>query len=412
MDFSELGEVLVDLKKSPSYQIYKEFNASVNDEKYKDYCKTIPNSTDYKEVKELCHKFVRNVKEIADMDNREYRKNRCLHSLYWTYNEISKIFSNDSNKINESDILNKFYSIGKRIDAERNKYICSHYFIEEDFDERREEKDLHDYFKNYDTIKTIIPHNEEECKMFHTYLQHLTSVYDKQDCCDWWVCEDYFSCNPDDKPHVILNKLNNCKDAFPNKQPEQSVQSRTHETLGVFEVSQRKDRNLPSGGDVKEAQDTTHNGQLPFFGNSLSETHGKLEKNKCKIVKGQMGEHPLNSISCSDDTTSVENDGKLVEIQSQEDLTASESDCNTLLCNPRRSINIAVVVFGIMCILFFCYKMTPFGIWLRKMIHKKRKRKRKKYIYKKYKNELPDNEQKYLYINSYTKRMNLTYYPT
>ncbi|SBS84754.1 PIR Superfamily Protein [Plasmodium ovale curtisi] len=409
MDFSELAEVLIDLKKSPSYEIYDKFNRIVSDEKYKSYCHTIPDSANYKEVKELCYKFVRNVKEIDDMENHEYRKKCCDNSIYWTYNEIRKIFNSRSNKINQSDVTSKFYNIGKRIDGEKNKYICSHYFVSEDFNKRRVEKDFHDYFKNYDIIKNIVPHNEEECKNFQGYLQHLTSQYDNEDCCTYGDCDDYFSCNPDYEPRVLLNKLNNCNSIFPNKHSEQGVESKPVENLSVFQSSQLQDRNLPSGKDITEVQDTKHIGQPPFFVKIVSETDVKPENDRCKIMKGQMGEYHPNSAPCYEGTTPIENYRESLEVQSQEDLAVSESQCNNLICNPRRIINAAVVVFGIFCLLFFCYRMTPFGLWLRKRILKKRKR--KKYFYKKYEYEFPDNEQEYLYINSYTRRMNLAYYP-
>ncbi|SBT57186.1 PIR Superfamily Protein [Plasmodium ovale wallikeri] len=362
MDFLELAEVLTDLKKSSSYEIYKEFNGIVNDEKYKNYCKHISDSEDYKNVKEFCYKFVRNLKEISNMDNEKDRKNRCFHSYSWAYSEISKIFSNGSNKINQSDVLSKLYNIGKIIEKEPHKYI--------------------------------FPVNENQCNKYYNYLQHISSLYDEQDCCLYAECEYYYICYDEQSIRGLMNKFNNCKGAFTNKQPEHSDQTKPIETLSVFQISQVHDRNLPSIEDIKREHDATQIALPPIFGSFVSETDVKPKNDICKIIRGQVGEYPPNSSSCSEGTIPIENYRESLEVLSKENLAVSESECNNLICNPRLIINAVI--------------KTPFGLWLRKRIHKKRK---KKYFYKKYEYEFPDNEQEYLYINSYTRRMNLTYYP-
>ncbi|SBT00952.1 PIR Superfamily Protein [Plasmodium ovale curtisi] len=374
MDFSELAEALSDLKKSSSYEIYKEFNGIVNDEKYKNYCKHISDSEDYKNVKEFCYKFVRNLKEISNMDNEKDRKNRCFHSYSWAYSEISKIFSNGSNKINQSDVLSKFYNIGKIIEKEPHKYICSHLFLKDHIDYWKDQKYFHDYFKNYDIIKNIVPDNENQCNKYYNYLQHISSLYDEQDCCLYAECEYYYICYHEQSIRGLMNKFNNCKDAFTNKQPEHSDQSKPIETFSVFQISQEQDRNLSSREDIKREYNATHIALPPIFGSFVSETDVKPENDRCKIIRGQMGEYHPNSSSCFESTIPIENYRESLEVLSKEDLA-----------------------------------MTPFGVWLRKKIHKKRK---KKYFSKKYEYEFADNEQECLYINSYTRRMNLTYYPT
>ncbi|SBT84765.1 PIR protein [Plasmodium ovale] len=198
----------------PSNKIYNKLNGSVNNTEYDKYCKELTeHEKDYSGISTFCKNFAKNIKNLSNILNTENSQDRCSYLTYWVYNEMRNIFKNKESKIYDLKIDEKIYKIRKTIFTETYNYFCSFYFEKDTLDEWKTEKDLYDYFKNYDAIKKFTPSsNKNKCEIFKKYLNYVSSLYEehKNDCFHYGQCSYFF--NIDYDPHKLLTKFMNCKD--------------------------------------------------------------------------------------------------------------------------------------------------------------------------------------------------------
>ncbi|KMZ83241.1 hypothetical protein PVBG_05211 [Plasmodium vivax Brazil I] len=196
------------LKALPAFVIYDKFNNTGDTRKYNSICEALePN---IREFKNLCTKFLHNIKNLPDY-NRD-RDNHKIHSTYlyyWIFHEINKISIANPNKIYPSDV-NDFVNIGNAWynDFYNDTFIKKFNF---DFDELKEQKYLYDYFKNFNALNEITcPHSKS--RAYYKYVDFINKFYTKKiqekQCCIWnFDCKPYFDCNDKYNPQYLFYKL-------------------------------------------------------------------------------------------------------------------------------------------------------------------------------------------------------------
>ncbi|VUZ94228.1 PIR protein [Plasmodium vivax] len=208
------------LKDLPSNAIYEEFNKTDDLNDYKEGCKKTfkpENGKDKDDITDFCEKFTRNMKKkiyITPSDGKN-PKNRCSYFTHWTYENIRKIFPtlNDTKKNN---VINKLNEIMHDINTSDLKgKPCSFYF-DGTPNQWEEEKYLHDYFTNHESIKDKYNSNVSEKKTFCEYLSYIYKLYEKYiwKCCtyfyrgnSWNLCPKHFECDRKYNPFKLLSTL-------------------------------------------------------------------------------------------------------------------------------------------------------------------------------------------------------------
>ncbi|CAI7720792.1 PIR protein [Plasmodium vivax] len=196
------------LKALPAFKIYDKFNNTGNTSKYNGSCETV--SPNLREFKNLCTKFLHNIKNLPDYNHDRGNHNMYSKYLYyWIFDEINKISIANPNKINPSDV-NRFLIIG-------NTWYSDLYhapFIKEfnfDFEELKEQKYLYDYFKNFNALNEITcPHSKS--RAYYKYVDFINKLYTKkiqenQCCIGDRFCDHYFDCDNKYNPKYLFYKL-------------------------------------------------------------------------------------------------------------------------------------------------------------------------------------------------------------
>ncbi|VUZ96756.1 PIR protein [Plasmodium vivax] len=230
------------LKDSDSQKIYNEFKTTVDNNDYKKNCDTIFNSANENtELKELCYKHERNLKELAKIKDVVQRRDRCFLSMCWIFDEIGKIITSKFNNINKSDILKKFQEVEELIvNDTKSTFMCPSYFSHHDLEERKRVKYLHDYIKNYEQIITNIRSDSSKCETHRKYVQFINTLYKKhkEECCSNWntECHKYFSCDPFYDPNKLLFELGSCKNGKFNRMSSAEAKSGSTDSTEAFNM--------------------------------------------------------------------------------------------------------------------------------------------------------------------------------
>ncbi|SCO65476.1 VIR protein [Plasmodium vivax] len=196
------------LKTLPAFVIYDKFNNTGDTSKYDGICESLePN---IREFKNLCTKFLHNIKNLPDYNHdRDNHKIHSTYLYYWIFHEINKISIANPKTINPSDV-NLFVNIGNFL----YKDLYNDTFIKEfnfDFDELKEQKYLYDYFKNFNALNKITcPHSRS--RAYYKYVDFINKFYTKKiqekQCCIWnFDCKPYFDCNDTYNPQYLFYKL-------------------------------------------------------------------------------------------------------------------------------------------------------------------------------------------------------------
>ncbi|KMZ77285.1 hypothetical protein PVIIG_05330 [Plasmodium vivax India VII] len=170
----------------------------------------------------LCAKIARNLRKLSTM-SKENSINNCEYFTHWIYDELKKSFGTGKNYMYDIPFAYKLLDAGLRVNNSLKSNNCNYsYNHNMSFDELKERKDLHDYFKDYQNIHTNIytlkeKVNNELCKK----ITNIAKLYEKHiwSCCEYFNednhynenCSNYFKCKKEYNPYKILNKLD-CDD--------------------------------------------------------------------------------------------------------------------------------------------------------------------------------------------------------
>ncbi|KNA02605.1 hypothetical protein PVNG_05149 [Plasmodium vivax North Korean] len=174
---------------------------------------------DYPGISVLCAKIARNLRKLSTM-SKEDSINNCEYFTHWIYDELKKSFGTDKNYIYDIPFAYKLLDTGLRVNNALKRNNCNYsYNHNMSFHELKERKDLHDYFKDYQTIfanKSTLTENvkNELCKK----ITHAAELYEKHiwSCCEYFNednhynenCSNYFKCKKEYNPYKLLDKLN------------------------------------------------------------------------------------------------------------------------------------------------------------------------------------------------------------
>ncbi|KMZ95685.1 hypothetical protein PVMG_05829 [Plasmodium vivax Mauritania I] len=209
-----------ELSKSPKK--YEDFNSEENIDIYCNFCTEIlPLERDYPGINELCKKLARNLIDITKetAENNDDIKNNCEYLTHWIYDEMRKLYSSPSQSIGNIPFVHKLLDVGYRINETlKNKHCRFKYYRDYSFEELKEMKKLHDFFKIYKDIDNKISTIGSENSNYCEYISHIYGLYRKyiKNCCEYYYkenhyndnCSDYFNCDKTYDPNNLLKKLN------------------------------------------------------------------------------------------------------------------------------------------------------------------------------------------------------------
>ncbi|VVA00355.1 PIR protein, partial [Plasmodium vivax] len=166
------------------------------------YCEKDLGSTNA-EDKALCNKVSKHLKRLSGISNNDDRKHGCFYFQHWFLDQIRKKYSAD-NKINNKPVSEKLFDlVATNIAKYSNMESCRCYNSGTP-EEWKGEKDLHDYFKNYEDINCTNS-NKSTCEKYVSYVTYIDKLFQNKEfiCCDYEdvepVCERYIKCEGNGK---------------------------------------------------------------------------------------------------------------------------------------------------------------------------------------------------------------------
>ncbi|GAW84381.1 variable surface protein [Plasmodium gonderi] len=169
-------------------------------------------STNEEDIK-LYNKIAIFFKSLKDELDKEVKKRGCYYFRHWLQDKISKKYYHRKNIAKNNPVAEKLFDfVSSDSTSLINEPACSGntYAYPKDW---KEEKELHDYFENYEYIKCD---NSDKiaCEKYVHYVNYIDSIYKEnfERCCDeedffGLKCDPYFKCENMYKPGDLLNKL-------------------------------------------------------------------------------------------------------------------------------------------------------------------------------------------------------------
>ncbi|SBS90652.1 PIR Superfamily Protein [Plasmodium ovale curtisi] len=355
-----------EFKNLSGYNKYKELDREISEGDYKYDCQKLQNEV--KSVNTLCRMMVRNLTDLSKIQDRDERKASCYYLQHWIHDRIRRILNKESNYINRDAILGKLREIAQNIN---NRVLrlnpCSCLFTNTS-DEWKQEKDLHDYFKIFDSIKCSDT-NKHKCQKYYNFVKYIKELYEDDDigymnCCEYGFLEDfcmyYFNCNENVKPNNILLNLGSDLDRL-NKIEDVLQQNVKQENTVINATSNSNDFKLK---------------------NDLSQVNNE--------------ETPSDAIS----TRLIVQD-----TIDQSSILAQNSHISEF---PFRAVLFIASIIGTIIFFLYYFRFRTCGYKLRK---KSRKKKRyEDYLYEEKEQELSADECESVYIYTPSNRLYMTYH--
>ncbi|SBS99317.1 PIR Superfamily Protein [Plasmodium malariae] len=205
------------LEESYPYSIYKELNDEVKNANDGKYCSEFENvKQDYKdESVKLCKKVSKILDFVFKKSTQNEFKDYCTHYKYWVYQEVRNLFNENTSVSDIEDVIKKFYKLQLDLFNDHNRNDCSYRFdykTLEGLNYNIEEKSLYDYFRNFNTIKSIETCSKCTNGEYKEYLKSTGDTYNnlKEYCClseDWDCSHYFFSCKDEFDPSKLLSSL-------------------------------------------------------------------------------------------------------------------------------------------------------------------------------------------------------------
>ncbi|SBS91883.1 PIR Superfamily Protein [Plasmodium ovale curtisi] len=210
------------LKGSDSYEIYQGMNNECTKSECKAHCTSLTTyDQEYEGVSSLCQKFARNLKDVNNMQNEKHNTH-CLHLKYWIYGKLMKMNKNKLVYTENLPFITALRSVMNSINRTSKNIVCYVNFSGR-LKDLEEEKLMHDYFRNYNIIKSRKHRNKDNCEKYKEYVTGIIPIYEqfKNDCCEDYYylgdyeCRNYFKCNEIYDPNKLILKLNCDTEKYP-----------------------------------------------------------------------------------------------------------------------------------------------------------------------------------------------------
>ncbi|SBS82099.1 PIR Superfamily Protein [Plasmodium ovale curtisi] len=166
-----------------SFEIYDKFNSKFVPCTYCKFCDEEKESLEKQEtwVINLCYQLARNLQFISDrgFTDPNIKDKHCKELTYWVHDEI--INAHGINELSKySEIISKLHRPWNLIisssKADKDKICKTDTFIY-NFAEENLKKKMDDYCKNYPIISQELDKNDADCKPYYKYLTDSSSVH-------------------------------------------------------------------------------------------------------------------------------------------------------------------------------------------------------------------------------------------
>ncbi|VUZ94232.1 PIR protein [Plasmodium vivax] len=196
-----------------------EFFSKKGNPKNSNYCNafTGKNPTDTK-AKDLCNKLIYHLENIGE--KKPQSDNYCNYLRYWLYDEIGKIHTNQSDKVEKIPFFKNLIDAWYKFNSEKLKYACSSPYVNGvSLKELKTRKLSYIYFKNEDNIQKIsMSKDTAVCSKYLTYIQSFSSLYDKYkktECVPGFLFSPigphHFPCKHKYDIKALISALEDCK---------------------------------------------------------------------------------------------------------------------------------------------------------------------------------------------------------
>ncbi|KMZ82187.1 variable surface protein Vir12 [Plasmodium vivax India VII] len=214
MFFSYFQETL--FKDFPAQKQYKIFDESANS-CYRSYCEnlSIPDLAKRRELVNLCKSIACRYTNLPYIVRSERKySDRCSYFIHWAQDVIKKHFKVDLASNYYYHFIFKLIDVAREISWEDLKSPPCQRLFDSDFKHWEVEKDIHDYFKNVDTLSKKIDTDVDKRNSYLEYLTYIKGLYENNysECCDpydisYSNCPNYFVCNPKFHPNELIAKI-------------------------------------------------------------------------------------------------------------------------------------------------------------------------------------------------------------
>ncbi|CAG9480892.1 unnamed protein product [Plasmodium vivax] len=345
-------KILPDL---PAYKKYKELDNVDISGKSNDYCINYLGRSDGEDRK-FCNQIAKNLKKISIEDDPVERRYSCNYFRQWFHDNIGKRYyvgNEKGEKIHVSDSLFNFVS------AANIKYIKDSACNGDTFgdpEEWKEEKDLHDYFINFNHIKCN-DYDKDKCEKYVDYVTYINRIYQKKigKCCDEddlgnLFCIPSIKCGAQYQPYKLLIALNQSLLSL-GKKREAALRQVPFREVALREEAPAKYVAAKPGPGVSETARTLHYQET----SSPSQRHDDEEE--IHAVSYYTSEHEGDAVPLDIDDSSVS-------------LGTTHEELGS---NLFRNIFLAAGVLGLVSFFFYYNKSS-----LLKSRSRRRKRKKSK----------------------------------
>ncbi|SCA60244.1 VIR protein, partial [Plasmodium vivax] len=249
MALSEANKWEKHLPDLPSYKKYTELD-NVDISAYSNnYCKEKLGSTDEVD-KTFCNKIAKNLSALKNENDMEKRKYGCYYFNHWLYDNIGKKYYKGNAKGEKDKVSENLFNFASSAISEHIKISSCNGNTFGNPEGWKKEKDLHDYFENYEKIKCN-DSDKSKCEKYVNYVTYIKTLYEdkKEDCCEddelyeYGYCEPYFKCEHKYNPQNLLTQLKKELELL-DKKPEAPRDGGT----GAVEAGKAPG----SGGDERE----------------------------------------------------------------------------------------------------------------------------------------------------------------
>ncbi|SBS94387.1 PIR Superfamily Protein [Plasmodium ovale curtisi] len=202
------------LKHLPTYQIYDKLNNKATSLDKCTYCINLDiYEKKYHGFTDFCCEMEKILKELfTPRENSLHKTELCTYFKFWFIYEIWKRFRALKDTIYNGSLISILTYVWGQINDDILNEECpiiSRNYIP--LDKWKEMKDLHDYFKNYNTIDNDVASYPDKCQNYFNYITKNNTLYEKyhNECCvsPKNNLENYFNCDAKYKPSNLLSKL-------------------------------------------------------------------------------------------------------------------------------------------------------------------------------------------------------------
>ncbi|EDL42761.1 variable surface protein Vir12-like [Plasmodium vivax] len=213
MALSEANNWEKHLPDLPSYKKYTELDNVVISGDGNKYCKENLGSTDEVD-KTFCNKIAKNLSILKDENDKQKRKYGCYYFNHWLYDNIGKKYYKGNAKGEKDNVSQNLFNFASLAILQHIKVSSCNGNTFGNPEGWKEEKDLHDYFENYEKIKCN-DSDKSKCEKYVNYVTYIKTLYDTkvENCCEddeldeEGFCESYFKCENMYNPKNLLIKL-------------------------------------------------------------------------------------------------------------------------------------------------------------------------------------------------------------